>query len=70
MVIRRSIPRFGIELMGRRPRVVECLDISRIVVLAQGSRTHDDEVSTPLSMGDTEKRGIATQYPLVFFSIF
>ena len=50
MVIRRSIPRIGIELMGRRPRVVERLDISRIVVLAQGSRTHDDEIGAPLTI--------------------
>lgn len=45
MVIRRSIPRIGIELVGRRPRVVERLDSRWIMVLAQGSRTHDDEIN-------------------------
>lgn len=49
MAIRHPVPRDGIRIMGRCPRVVEPLDVSGSILPAKGRRTHDDEVNSILA---------------------
>jgi len=64
VVIRRSIPRIGIEPMGRRPRMVEIRDTRGTMVLAQSSRTHDDEIGRFRTAATTDYvAGVANTNP-------